>query len=109
MTQDESAAAAWYLASARQGLAPAQYNMGIVLAEGRGVEADLPGAWVWFARAADQGHKPAAEARDYVHQQLTQEQRSEAEARHLGHRGQTLPFASLPRQGQKARPDPLGA
>lgn len=52
--QDEEEAARW-LRRAAEGVPEAQYAYGRMLAEGRGVAADIDGARTWFARAADAG------------------------------------------------------
>ena len=43
-------------ASAEAGDLAAQYNLGIMYAEGRGVPQDDAEAVAWFRRAAEQGH-----------------------------------------------------
>ena len=49
----------WYLAAADQGYAPAQYNLGLMRRQGRGVPQSDEEAERWFRRAADQGHAHA--------------------------------------------------
>lgn len=49
-------AAAWYELAARQGLAEAQNNLGVMLKDGQGVERDEAKAVSWFRRAARQGN-----------------------------------------------------
>nr|CRH07431.1 conserved protein of unknown function. Containing TPR repeat, SEL1 subfamily domain [Candidatus Magnetococcus massalia] len=44
---------------ARQGDPQAQYMLGLMLVEGKGVPQDSEGAYHWFRAAADQGHAPA--------------------------------------------------
>jgi len=53
-------AAKWYLAAAEQGYAAAQYNLGLMKRQGRGVSQSDADANAWFRKAADQGHKHAA-------------------------------------------------
>lgn len=53
-------AAKWYLAAAEQGYAAAQYNLGLMKRQGRGVSQSDVDANAWFRKAADQGHKHAA-------------------------------------------------
>jgi len=55
--QDYDAAMPWLQRAAEQGLAEAQYNLGMVLSN---VRHDSAGAEKWFKLAADQGH-PAAQ------------------------------------------------
>lgn len=49
-------AAKWYELAARQGLAEAQNNLGVMLKDGQGVERDEAKAAEWFRRAAQQGN-----------------------------------------------------
>ena len=50
----------WYRKAADQGLAEAQYNLGVAYLEGSGVGKDRAEAAKWFRRAADQGMEDAA-------------------------------------------------
>ena len=52
-------AVAWYRRAAEQGDARAQYNLGGMYREGRGVPQDAAGAVAWYRRAAEQGHARA--------------------------------------------------
>jgi len=53
-------ALAWLRKSADQGLAQAQYNLGLLYENGRLVAPSQTQATQWFRRAAEQGHTPAA-------------------------------------------------
>jgi TPR repeat protein len=44
------------LAEAEQGLADAQFNLGIMYANGQGVPQDYAAAMTWYRKAAEQGH-----------------------------------------------------
>jgi hypothetical protein len=57
--QDYAEAARWFLKSAEQGIADAQFNFGLILEEGRGVRQDPDSAAVWYSEAAEQGHAEA--------------------------------------------------
>ena len=57
--QDYAEAARWFLKSAEQGIADAQFNIGLILEEGRGVKRDSASAAVWYGEAAEQGHEEA--------------------------------------------------
>ncbi len=46
-------------ARAEKGSAVAQYNVGMLYAQGQGVEQDYKKAFVWFSKAADQGYAKA--------------------------------------------------
>jgi TPR repeat protein len=56
-------AAEWMAKAAAQGMLDAQYLMGVIFAEGLGVEQDPVAARVWLEKAIAQGHE---EARDYL-------------------------------------------
>src|SRR4029079_1844232 len=73
-----AARAAWERLAADQGVAAAQYNLGLMYATGQGVPQDRAQAMTWFRLAADQGQPRAQNnlgimyakgegvARDYV-------------------------------------------
>jgi hypothetical protein len=56
---DSTEAFRWFLRAADQGLAEAQYQVGLAYSEGLGVEADPRKAVIWLARAAAQGYAAA--------------------------------------------------
>ena len=47
-----------WLPRAQQGSVEAQYNLGLLYAQGQGVPQDAGQAIQWFRRAADQGYAP---------------------------------------------------
>ncbi len=53
------AAAEWMLKAAEQGMVDAEYLMGVIYAEGIGVESDRNEARIWLQKAADKGHVEA--------------------------------------------------
>ena len=57
--QDYFKAVEWYQKAAEQGLAHAQYNLGVMYEEGRGVKQDYIKAVEWWQKAAEQGHSYA--------------------------------------------------
>ena len=57
--EDYAEATRWFLKSAEQGIADAQFNIGLILEEGRGVKRDPASAAVWYGEAAQQGHEEA--------------------------------------------------
>ena len=57
MPQDLAAAATWYERAAAQGFAPAEYRLGNLYENGRGVEKDLEQARLWYQRAAEAGNR----------------------------------------------------
>jgi uncharacterized protein len=53
-------AADWFSKAAAQDYADSQYNLGVLYAEGKGVEQSKIKAGEWFAKAAMKGHRDAA-------------------------------------------------
>ena len=51
---------------AEEGNIHAQYAMGLIYAEGRGVQQDNKQAYVWLSRAGEQGDHDAHLLRDFV-------------------------------------------
>jgi TPR repeat protein len=49
----------WYRKAAEQGYPPAEYDLGRMLADGRGVRKNEAEAEVWFRRAAEKGIREA--------------------------------------------------
>lgn len=58
-----AAAAEWMAKAANQGMLDAQFLMGVIHAEGLGVEQDMDKARQWLEQAIEQG---SGEARDYL-------------------------------------------
>jgi TPR repeat protein len=52
-------AAQLFRALAEQGHARAQFNLGLLLADGKGVQRNYPAAQKWYQKAAKQGHAEA--------------------------------------------------
>ena len=61
MKQDFSKAREWFEKVAKQGLAEAQCNLGIMYENGYGVDQSDSNAMRWHGRAAAQGHEKAQE------------------------------------------------
>jgi TPR repeat protein len=57
--EDYVLAAQLFRALAEQGHARAQFNLGVLYAEGKGVPQDYPAALKWYRKAAKQGHVQA--------------------------------------------------
>jgi hypothetical protein len=55
VAQDAEQAVYWYRLAAEQGIAPAQYQLGLRYANGDGVTRDYAEAVKWYRRAAEQG------------------------------------------------------
>ena len=57
--EDDAEAVRWFRMAAEQGHAEAQFNLGLMYAEGRGVPEDHAAAVDWYRMAAKQGHAGA--------------------------------------------------
>jgi localization factor PodJL len=80
-TPDYFQAARWFREAAEQGLVDAQYNMGVLYEGGLGVPRDFEQAYYWFRLAARAGDETAEADVRRVIPLLTQEQRTEVDAR----------------------------
>lgn len=83
MLQDYREAREWFLAAARQGVAEAQFALGVFFEEGLGLAVDLVQAWAWHHVAASQTHTlnvrdKAIQERDAIAAKLSGEQIAEA-------------------------------
>ena len=74
LLRNDPAVAAEFLRAAINGDVDAQYGMGLIYAEGRGVEQDEARAFYWLTRAIGQGDKDAALLRQIVAGRMTPEQ-----------------------------------
>lgn len=86
--QDDRAAAVWYLLAAQGGDPAAQLSIGLMYAEGRGLEWDFFEAYIWLSRAmvglpAGAGREEAADTRRTVRTVLRPEELFRAEGRLL--------------------------
>lgn len=61
-------------AAAERGEVNAQYAMGLICAEGRGVAIDLAAAHYWLSLAVDQGDRDAVRLRQIVGCQMSEEE-----------------------------------
>lgn len=59
LNNDPELAAGWFFRAAEQGYADAQFNLGLMYANGEGVEKDMVQAVELFKKAAEQGHVDA--------------------------------------------------
>lgn len=71
MDRDYQQAIRLYTAAARQDYAPAQYNLGVMLHEGIGVDQNLNEAYAWLFTAAQQGHSKAKEQLKNMSNEIT--------------------------------------
>ena len=67
-----------FLQAATQGDVDAQYGMGLIYAEGRGVEQDEAKSFYWLTRAIEQGDNGAAVLRKVVAAGMSAEQLARA-------------------------------
>jgi len=65
---------------AAQGYANAQFNLGLMYAEGQVVPRDYQQAYFWWLLAGTQGDKDAAKFRDLVERDFSPAQRAAAQA-----------------------------
>ena len=70
----------WNVAAAEQGQADAQFNLGLMYAEGQVVPRDYQQAYFWWLLAGTQGDKDAAKFRDLVERDFSPAQRAAAQA-----------------------------
>ena len=62
--RDYAKAYEWYQKAANQGIAKAQFNLGVMNSNGEGVPQDYAKAYEWYQKAADQGLSVAQEMLD---------------------------------------------
>jgi len=74
LLRNDPAVADEFLQAATQGDVDAQYGMGLIYAEGRGVEQDEARSFYWLTRAVEQGDNGAAVLRKVVATGMTAEQ-----------------------------------
>ena len=78
--QDYKEAIRLYTLAAKQGNARAQYNRGVMAANGWGVLADYIIAHMWYNIASSNGYEKGAENREDLRKRMTPEDISKAEA-----------------------------
>jgi len=74
LLRNDPAVAEEFLQAAQQGDINAQYGMGLIYAEGRGVEQDAARAFYWLTCAIEQGDSGAGVLRNVVAAGMTDEQ-----------------------------------
>ena len=93
---DFAAAAREFLPAAQAGDPEAQFMMGRLYSLGDGVPQDFTQAWIWFDRAASQGHQMAATARAGMADVLTPAQIAQAQAMAVPAPVPALPVGQAP-------------
>ena len=71
--QDYAQAAHWFQKAGEQDHAAAQYNLGFLYYEGKGVEKDDLQAFMWIDRSANLGDDKAKRARETMQKALPRE------------------------------------
>ena len=69
----------WYRLAAEQGIARAQYNLGLKYAIGEGVPEDDVLAYMWYNLSAAQGNETARSNKEIIERSMTREQIAEAQ------------------------------
>jgi TPR repeat protein len=81
VAQDYAQAVRWYREAASRGHIQAQFNLGIMYFEGKGVEKELRSAYYWLAVASEQGDEDARAQLRKVAANMSAAQITEAETR----------------------------
>ena len=76
--QDYAEAVNWFRMAAEQGYVDAQYHLGAMYGQGKGLQRDFVQAQLWFTLAASQGNVPARKSRDTVVKLMTNGQINKA-------------------------------
>jgi len=77
--QDDKEAVRWNRLAADLGFASAQYNLGFMYANGRGVPQDYEKAHMWYNISAGNGNESARKNRDLLAKEMTPEAVSQAQ------------------------------
>ena len=81
MPQDDAEAVRWYRLAAEQGVPDAQFNLGIMYADGEGVPQDNATAYMWLNLATASGYEDVQGLGEKVARRLSQADQSEAQRR----------------------------
>ena len=79
MPKDYVIAVEWYANAAEQGLAKAQYNLGVMYDTGEGVPENNVLAYMWWNLAAFNGNENGSKNKDIISKQMTSEQIGKAQ------------------------------
>ncbi len=71
-------AAIWFLKAANQGHENAQYHLGTLFVEGKGVAKSNAKAYFFFSLSADKKFEPAVNAKAALEKQMHKKQREDA-------------------------------
>lgn len=110
--QSLAKAVAWYCKAAEQGHAGAQYNLGLLYRNGKGVEQSFEQAAKWLRRAAEQGYAGAQYELGVLYQKGRGVEQSEQQmlywyrqAAEQGHVNAKKQLAALRKKGQGLKKD----
>jgi TPR repeat protein len=78
--RDQQLALSWFRKAADQGIAEAQYNLGLAYFKGDGIAADGERAYYWWTLSANRGYQGAIKYREIAEKMLTEEQRTRVQA-----------------------------
>ena len=76
---DYATALAGFRRAAEQGDADAQFNLGVMYANGEGVHEDTVSAYAWLNIVAEQGQSSANEGKEFIARHMTQSQIAKAQ------------------------------
>ena len=87
LLRNDPGVAANFIREAHEGDIDAQYGLGLIYAEGRGVPQDDATAFFWLTRAVEQGDRDAETLRNQVAAGMTSEQFDRADLMMKHYRG----------------------
>ena len=87
LLRNDPGVAANFIREAHEGDIDAQYGLGLIYAEGRGVPQDDATAFFWLTRAAEQGDRDAETLRNHVAAGMTSDQFDRADLMMKQYRG----------------------
>jgi len=96
LLRNDPEVAARLISEAEAGDMDAQYAVGLVYAEGRGVQPDLVQSYFWLTRAVQQGDADAEKLRRYVASQMSEAEFADSKrlvrlAAQAGHQAGAVP------------------
>jgi len=87
LLRNDPGVAANFIREAHEGDIDAQYGLGLIYAEGRGVPQDDATAFFWLSRAVEQGDRDAETLRNHVAAGMTSDQFDRADLMMKQYRG----------------------
>ena len=79
MSQNYKKAIGWYQKAAEQGYASAQYNLGVMYNDGKGVPQNYQKAYFWYSIAVTNGNTESVKWHDDIIKKLTPKQITSAQ------------------------------